>query len=376
MNHKILVVNTGSTTTKFAVYENDTPLISHNISHDSEILNRFSSLNEQVEYRKGLIEESLEASGFDLHTLDIVMCRGAEIMYPKITNGAYEVNDDLYEALGRNDITKNHASRLSGLIGKHIADSIEKKAYIYDAVTAGELTEVSQVTGFKEIKRISMCHVLNSRAMAIKYSKSIGMPFESMRLVIAHLGGGCSVSVYQGGKIIESSGDDDGPFSPERSGSVPSLKLIELCYSGKYTEEEMIKKAKGKGGMYALLGTSDCRVVEEMIASGNEYAQLIFHALAYQNAKAIALNSIALKGQIDAIILTGGAAYSKALIDMITEYVRAIAPVVVMPGENEIEALAQGGARLLKGEEKAREYIWPSGFKHQTKEEEKCFQKK
>lgn len=364
MNNRVLIINTGSTSTKFAVYENEKPLFVKSLSHDSEVLGSIKTLQGQAAYRKKVIEEAIATEKFDLSTIDIVMCRGGLIMYPKISTGGYEVNEDLYEALGRSDITQNHASQLSGLIGKQIADTIGKKAYIYDAVTAGDLTEIAQVTGFKGVKRTSFCHVLNTRAMAIKFSKVIDAPFESLNLVVAHLGGGCSVAVYKNGKIIESTGDDDGPFSPERSGIIPALQLIDLCYSGDYTKEEMLKKVRGKGGMYALIGTSDCRVAEEMIAAGNEEVKLVFNAMAYQNAKAIALNSVALKGCVDAIILTGGAAYSKLLTDTIRDYVRFIAPVVVIPGENEIESLAQGGARILKGEEQAKTYAWPAGFEH------------
>ena len=364
MNNRVLVINTGSTSTKFAVYENEKPLFIKSLTHDAEVVGSFQTPQEQAAYRKQVIEETLAAENFDLSTIDIVMCRGGLIMHPKISTGGYEVNDDLYEALGRSDITQNHASQLSGLIGKQIADVIGKKAYIYDAVTAGDLTEIARVTGFKGVKRTSFCHVLNTRAMAIKYADEVEIPFERLNLIVAHLGGGCSVAVYQNGRIIESTGDDDGAFAPERSGSIPALQLIDLCYSGQFTKDEMIKKVRGKGGMYALTGTSDCRVAEEMIAAGNKEVELVFNAMAYQNAKAIAVNSVSLRGHVDAIILTGGAAYSKLLTDTIREYVRFIAPVIVIPGENEIESLAQGGARILKGEETAKPYVWPSGFEH------------
>jgi len=367
MKNRILAINTGSTSTKFSVYEDGKPLFVKNISHDSDVLNGFKNLEEEVEYRKNVIENTLKEMDFDMKTIDIVMCRGGIIMHPKISTGGYEVNDDLYEALGRGDITQNHASQQSGLIGKRIADSIGKKAYIYDAVTAGDLIDVAQITGFKDVRRISMCHVLNTRAMALKYAKEVEIPFENLNLVVAHIGGGCSIAVFSSGRIIESTGDDDGPFSPERSGSIPALQLIDLCFSNNYSKEEIIKKVRGRGGLYALLGTSDVRAVKEKIKAGDSHAELVFHAMAYQISKGIALNSVALKGQTDAIILTGGAAYSKLLTDKIREYVRFIAPVIVMPGENEIEALAQGGARILSGEEKAKEYVWPAGFERKSR---------
>lgn len=232
-------------------------------------------------------------------------------------------------------------------------------AYIYDAVTSGELPEVAQITGIPDIRRRSFCHVLNSRAMAIRYAREHGVDYESLRLIVAHLGSGISASVHVGGQIVDSVGDDDGQFSPERSGSVPSLELIRLCFSGDYTRSDMEKKVQGRGGMYAHLGTSDCRVIERMIADGDKHADLIFQAQAYQIAKGIGLLFIVLKGQCDAIILTGGLAYSKMLTDRIVEYVGFIAPVCVMPGENEMEALALGGLRLFTVEETPRHYVLP-----------------
>ena len=235
-------------------------------------------------------------------------------------------------------------------------------------MTSGELPEVAQITGIPDIRRRSFCHVLNSRAMAIRYAREHGVRYESLRLIVAHLGGGISASVHVGGKIVDSMGDDDGQFSPERSGSVPSLELIRLCFSGDYTRSEMEKKVRGKGGMYAHLGTSDCREIEKRIADGDRHADLIFQAQAYQIAKAIGLLSIVLKGKCDAIILTGGLAHSQMLTDRITEYVGFIAPVCVMPGENEMEALAQGGLRLLTGEEAPRRYVLPES---ETKQRER-----
>jgi butyrate kinase len=198
--------------------------------------------------------------------------------------------------------------------------------------------------------------VLNSRAMAFRYAREHGKRYEDLNLIVAHLGGGVSASVHRHGEIVDSVGDDDGQFSPERAGSVPSLELIDLCYSGKYTKAEMKKKVRGRGGMYAYLGTSDCREIEKMVAAGDKRADLVFQAQAYQIAKTIGLLSIVLKGNCDAIILTGGLAYSKVLTDRIADYTGFIAPVCVLPGENEMEALAQGGLRILGGQEQAKEY--------------------
>lgn len=202
--------------------------------------------------------------------------------------------------------------------------------------------------------------MLNSHAMALKYAKSIGRDYKDLNLIVAHLGGGVSISVHSKGKIVDSLGDDDGQFSPERAGSVPGLQLVELCYSGNYTRADMKKKVRGKGGMYAHLGTSDCRVIEKMIQDGDKHAELVFRAQAYQIAKGIGLLSVAQRGNTDAIILTGGVANSKMLTDMVKEYAGFIAPIEVLPGENEMEALAFGGLRLLRGEEQPHIYQLPS----------------
>lgn len=365
MAYRILAINPGATSTKIAVYEDHKSILSKSIAHDSQRIDGFETVEEQANYRKHIIQGVLDDAKFDMNTLHIIMCRGALITAPKLTTGGYEVNDALYEALGDERITQRHASQLGGLIGKQFADKLGIKAYIYDAVTAGDLMPVAEITGFADVVRRSMCHVLNARAMALKYAKRIDVPLENLRLIVAHLGSGCTVAVFKDGKIVESAADDDGPFSPERAGGLPSLQLIDVCFSGKYTKTEMQKMVRGKGGLYAHLGTSDCQEIERRIEKGDERAKLIFQAQAYQIEKAIGLNSVALKGHVDAIILTGGVAFSRMMTDMIREYVRFIAPVIVMPGENELESLALGGLRILRGEEGTKEYHWPQEFEHQ-----------
>ena len=213
-----------------------------------------------------------------------------------------------------------------------------------------------------QVYRNSFCHALNSRAQAIRYAGQIGKDYKDLRLIVAHLGGGISLSVHQDGRIVETIGDDEGPFSPERAGGIPALELIKLCFSGKYTQADMKKMMRGKGGMMAYLGTSDARVIEKMIADGDQKAKEIYEAQAYQVAKGIGLLSATMKGKVDAVILTGGMAYSKTLTAWIEEYVSYIAPVVVLAGENEMEALAFGGLRLLAGEEEANVYTLPEGY--------------
>ena len=357
MSYLQLIINPGSTSTKLALYRDEEKVLQESVTHSAQDLQQYEHIADQVPYRLGLIRDFMERNHIDGRDLSAVMGRGGLVFGLK--TGGYLVDDALCHALVSDELSQPHASNLGGLLARAVADEYGVPAYIYDAVTSGELSPVARITGIPEIPRRSFCHVLNSRAMAIRYARERGVPYESLNLIVAHLGGGVSASVHDHGRIVDSVGDDDAQFSPERSGTVPMLPLIDLCYSGKYTKAEMKKKVRGKGGMLAHLGTSDCRVVEKMIADGDRHADLVFQAQAYQIAKTIGLLSIVLKGECDAIILTGGLAYSKVLTDRVTDYVRFIAPVCVLPGENEMEALAQGGLRILTGREGARIYHIP-----------------
>lgn len=357
MAYKLLIINPGSTSTKLAIYEDEKKIVQENIEHDTTELAKYDQIPDQIPFRMEIIQQFLKKNGVKQEELSAVVGRGG--LVPGLHAGGYTVNDELFFAL-ESDISSPHASNLGGMLAKLCAESVGIPAYIYDAVTGGELTPVAQVTGIPEITRQSFCHLLNSHAMALKYAKSIGRDYKDLNLIVAHLGGGVSISVHSKGKIVDSLGDDDGQFSPERAGSVPGLQLVELCYSGNYTRADMKKKVRGKGGMYAHLGTSDCRVIEKMIQDGDKHAELVFRAQAYQIAKGIGLLSVAQRGNTDAIILTGGVANSKMLTDMVKEYAGFIAPIEVLPGENEMEALAFGGLRLLRGEEQPHVYQLPS----------------
>lgn len=354
MSIKQLIINPGSTSTKLAVYEDEEKLFQETIDHSSEELAKFETLPDQVPYRMEMVKQFLADHDTELSDLDGIMGRGGMVW--GIENGGYRVTDDLVKALSTDELSSPHASNLGGLIGKSLADEVGIPAFIYDPVTGASLPEIAKITGFPEIERKSCCHVLNSRAMAMKYAEENGLDYNKLNLLVVHMGGGISMSAHANGDIVDSIGDDDGPFSPERAGGTQILEILKLCFSGKYTYADMKKKCRGKGGMVAYLGTSDAREIEKMIAEGNETAKMVYDAQAYQVAKGIGELSVVLKGSIDAIILTGGLAHSKILTDAITDYVKFIAPVVVMPGENEMEALAFGGLRLLKGEESAKEF--------------------
>jgi butyrate kinase len=306
-----------------------------------------------LDYRVALVRGWLGQEGFDLASLSAVVGRGG--ILPNVVAGGYEVDDALADCL-RDHPVFEHASNLGGRMARSFAVPLGIPAYIYDAVTSDEMLPEARVTGFREVTRTSFCHVLNARATSHKYAQAMGRKYEDMNLVVAHLGGGISISAHSHGRIIDSVSDDAGPFSPDRSGSLNLLYVVDLCYSGKYTKAEMLKKLRGEGGMSALLGTHDCREIERRIGQGDEWAALVYKAQALQISKGVGILLGCFTELIDAVILTGGMAYSKMLTDMVIGYLHNLCRVVVLPGENEMEALALGVLRILRGEESAHVY--------------------
>lgn len=363
MAYKILVVNPGSTSTKIAVYEDDKALFTKNVEHDAAKIADFPNIPAQTAFRVEYIEKAIEEAGVKQEELDCVMCRGGLVMKPAITSGGYVVNDDLYTALADEELTSPHASLLGGMIGKLFSDKLGIPAYIYDAVTAGELPEVATYTGYVDIKRKSTAHVLNGRAMGIKYANLEGKNFEDMNIIAVHMGGGCSVAAYKKGVLVDSVGDDELHISAERAGGAPILSFTKLCFSGKYDANEMKKLTRGNGGWKAHLGTSDGREVEKRAAEGDAKAQMMMNVLSYTLAKSAGSMAGIFGEKVDAIILTGGLAYSKPITEELTRLLSPIAKVCVLPGENEMEALAAGGVRIMNGEEKAKTYTLPEGYK-------------
>ncbi|WP_435321634.1 butyrate kinase [Muriventricola aceti] len=353
MSHKILVLNPGSTSTKAAVYEDEHPLMLKSIGHTNQDLSPYPALNDQLDYRVALVRSWLAQEGFDLTQLSAVVGRGGII--PNIVAGGYVVDDNLTDCLLHHTVF-DHASNLGGLMAREFAEPLRIPAYIYDAVTSDELPPEARVTGFKEVTRASFCHVLNARATSHKYAQAMGRKYEDMNLVVAHLGGGISISAHSHGRIIDSVSDDAGPFSPDRAGSLNMLYVVDLCYSGKYTKAQMLKKLRGEGGMSALLGTHDCREVERRIEDGDEWAALVYQAQALQIAKGVGIMLGCFHELIDAVILTGGLANSKKLTSMVIDYLHNLCRVVVIPGENEMEALALGALRILNGQEQAHTF--------------------
>ncbi len=349
----ILAINPGSTSTKVALFKNDVMVAKESIEHTTQDLAPYDNILSQYPFRRQCILDFLAKQGVPTHMLACVVGRGG--LLPPIKTGGYRVNEKMKALIFSGQLLP-HASNLGAVLADEIAAMAGKPAYIYDAVSANDITPMAQITGMPEITRTSLCHVLNSRAVARRVAKSMDTEYEQFQAVVAHLGGGISISVHQRGKIIDALPDDSGPFAPERAGGLPALKVIDLCFSGQYNRQEMIKKTRGNAGLVALVGTTDCREIERRIADGDEQVRLAYEAMVYNIAKGIGHMSVVLKGECEAIILTGGLAHSAYIIGKIKGYVSFLAPVVVVPGEFELEALAQGGLRIVKGLETAREF--------------------
>jgi len=352
MDHLIFAINPGSTSTKIALYKNETEIFNESVDHPNSETSKYDSLLEQIPMRRSLVLDTLEKHGYKPDMLSCVMGRGG--LLPPIKTGGYKVTKKMLDLI-LNELIPPHASNLGAVLANEVAALGGVNAYIYDAVSANDFPQYARITGMKEVERNSFSHVLNSRAVSIKYAQDNGKEYEDMNFVVAHLGGGITMNAHLKGKIVESLSDDNGPFAPERAGSIPLLDFIEICYSGEFTKQEMIKRVRGMGGLQDLLGTSDVREIMKMIESGDKYAALVMEAMAYQIAKGVFLVATPLAGSIDAIILTGGLANSRFLIENAKKFIAPLAPVILMPGEFEMEALALGGLRIVRGQESVSE---------------------
>ena len=355
MSVKSLIINPGSTSTKIGVFEDETLLFEETLRHSTEEIAQYASIVDQKDFRKQIILDLLKEKDFDIRSLQVIVGRGG--MLKPIPGGTYAVSDDLLHDL---KIGKQgqHASNLGGILAREIGDEIGVPSYIVDPVVVAELMPIARYSGVPELPRTSVFHALNQKAVAKRYAKEKGVPYESLNLIVVHMGGGVSVGAHEKGRVIDvfNALDGDGAFSPERAGAVPSGALIRMCFSGEYTEKEVYKKIVGGGGFNAYLGTNDMRDVAKMIDEGDTHADEVREAFILQVCKNIGSMSCVLKGKVDAIIVTGGIAYNKAVVDKMEERAGFIAPFTVYPGEDELLALAQGALRVLNGEEKAMEY--------------------
>ncbi|PPA71355.1 butyrate kinase [Jeotgalibacillus proteolyticus] len=353
--YRILAINPGSTSTKIGVFDGDTALLEKTIRHETAQIEGFSTIIAQYEFRKKTILEALDEEGINIAKLNAVCGRGG-LLRP-IEGGTYEVNDEMLRDL-RKGYSGQHASNLGGIIAYEIASGLNIPSYIVDPVVVDELDDIARISGFSLIERKSIFHALNQKAVARRVAKELGRKYEKCTFLVTHMGGGITVGVHKDGRVIEVNNGlhGDGPFSPERAGTVPAGDLVELCFSGDYYREEIMKKLVGQGGLVGYLGTNDAIQVEKMIARGNEEAKKVYSAMAYQVAKEIGAASAVVSGKVDAIILTGGLAYGKEFVESISERIDWIADVIVKPGENELQALAEGALRVLREEEAAKIY--------------------
>lgn len=350
----ILTINPGSTSTKVAVFKNEENVLQKDLSHSTEELSKFEDITDQYEYRKGIILEWLEQESYKLEDFKAIVGRGG--LLKPMPSGTYEVTDEMIEDL-KIGIQGKHASNLGGILAKSIADKVNIPSFIVDPVAVDEFQEVARISGMPDVKRKSLLHALNIKAIAHRVASENNTSVDQMNMVIAHLGGGISVVPLKEGKMIDANNANEmGPFSPERAGGLPVGDIMRMCYSGEYTYKTLKPKLRGKAGLVAYTGTNDVREVMKKIESGDEDAKLALDSMAYQISKEIGKMSTVLKGNVDCVVLTGGVAYSEYVTTLIKEHVSYIADVIVKPGEDEMKALNEGALRVLEGPEVAKIY--------------------
>lgn len=354
--YTILAINPGSTSTKVAIYNDETVVRELTLRHSTEELSAYSSVLEQFDFRKKIILDAMREAGIELSDIDAVIGRGGLIK--PVKSGVYEVNEAMIDDI-RNRPLGHHASNLGALLAHDIAAAAGAKAYMADPVVVDEMQDVARITGHPEMERVSIFHALNQKAMARVYAEKKGVRYEDLNLIVVHLGGGISIGAHCKGEVIDVNNalDGEGPFSPERAGSLPALALAKWAASGKYDIQQISKFITGRGGYVAHFGTNSALEVSRRAAEGDQKAKLVQDAMCYNIGKAVGAMATVLKGKVDAIILTGGIAHDKYVCEYVTDMVSFISEVVVMPGENELEALAMNALRVLQGKLVPKEYV-------------------
>lgn len=354
-NIRLLIINPGSTSTKIGVFDNENVKFEETLRHSVDEIGRYEKIYDQYEFRKEIIIDALKNNDISIDSLDGVVGRGG--LLKPIEGGTYEVDDNMLKDL-KSGYMGEHASNLGGILAYEIAKEINKKAFIVDPVVVDELEDIARISGLKHVERKSIFHALNQKAVARRHANEIGRKYEDLNLILVHLGGGVSVGAHKKGKVIDVANalDGEGPFSPERAGSLPVGDMLKLAFSGEYTYSEMKKMLTGNGGIVSYLNTNDARVVSDRVKEGDKYAELIYSAMAYQVSKEIGASTVVLEGKVDGILLTGGIAYDKEFTGWIKEKVDFLGEVTVYPGEDELTALAEGGLRVLRNEEEAKKY--------------------
>lgn len=355
MKDKILIINPGSTSTKIAIFKDKEKLAEKSLSHSAEELAQFKKLNEQLNYRKGMITEFLEEENIDLAEFKAIAARGG--LLDSIPGGTYEVNSAMLAKLN-DPTTRQHACNLAALIANEYTKEYDIPAFIVDPVVVDEMIDIARISGHKNFARISTFHALNQKARAREVAEELGKNYEDCNFVVVHMGGGITIGSHIKGKVVDVNDglDGEGPFTPERTGTLPMGQFADYIYNNDFTRKEVQAQLVGQGGIVSYLGTNDLRQVVERVENNDKDAVLVFNAMAYQIAKYIAYFSVIAKGKLDAIVLTGGMAYSELLMKEIENYVSWIAPVYVKAGEKELEALNLGVLRVLNGKEKVKVY--------------------
>ncbi|MDD3656661.1 MAG: butyrate kinase [Atribacterota bacterium] len=353
--YHILVINPGSTSTKLSLFKNEKMLFTESIAHSSDLLKSINCIIEQYEFREKVIYEFLEKKEINLNDIDATVGRGG-LLRP-LPSGTYRINKKMINHL-RKGLFGEHASNLGAILAYQITKNKTIPAYIVDPVVVDEMGDIARISGIPLLPRKSIFHALNQKAVARKAASDLGKNYQDVNFIVVHMGGGISVGIHQKGRVVDVNNalNGEGPFSPERSGSVPVGDLAKLCFSGKYSQDKIMAMIKGEGGLVAYLNTNDVEQVIKKIKAGEKKAKLILEAMAYQISKQIGEGATALKGNVDAIILTGGISHSNYVVEMIKDRVSFIALVMVYPGEEEMLSLCQGALRVLKGEEEEKIY--------------------
>ncbi|SHH59032.1 butyrate kinase [Sporobacter termitidis DSM 10068] len=363
-NIRILAVNPGSTSTKIALFDNENEVFSETIRHAPEELKTFKEIQDQLDYRRDTVERTMEARGYPLADVDVFVGRGGGLL--PLVGGTYQVTALLAEHASRG-MSGQHPAQLASQICRQFAERYGKKAYVVNPPDVDEFEDIARVTGLRGVYRESHVHALNQKEIALRFCAARGLKYEDVNLIICHIGGGISITAHKKGRMIDSNDiiKGSGPMTPTRAGDMAYMKIVDMAYSGDYTKKELTDKLNKNGGLMDHFGTADTRQVLSLAESGDKYAALIYDGMIYQNAKYVGAMAVALKGKVDAIILTGGVSNGKYFTDKMTEYIGWIAEVVVMPGEFELEALAAGALRAARGQEPPKLYtgipVW-NGF--------------
>lgn len=355
ISFKILVINPGSTSTKLALFENESSVFETEMQHTIRALRPFRKIRDQHSWRRDLVRKSLSNRGVDLGTIDAVVGRGG-LMKP-VSSGTYMINERMIEDLKDETLWgREHASNLGCMIAYELGKDLGVPAFTVDPVTVNEMSPEARISGFPEIERRSIVHALNIRATAIQACEEMEKNLDEVNLIIAHLGGGISICAYKKGKIVDVNNAllGMGPFSPQRAGSLPIGDVIEICYSGKYKKEELLRKLSRESGLTAYLGTD--KIPEILCRKDDKKVQVVLNAMIYQIAKEIGAMAAVLEGRIDGIVLTGGMAASSYITRRLGNKISFLAPVRVYPKQSEMKSLAQGALRVLLGKEKANIY--------------------